>query len=232
MKKIIVILIPCLLLIAVIILAIEFNPKLPVEPTTEIRPVTAEAVIVPSAALVPSSEPVTKQIAVQDPVQEAVGGIVLNATFIEEETDDNTETGAEEEYQEVQEEIPIQEDVASEPLVDTTDDSMVEDGERTEADFNESGLFLGAWTITAYCGCPECCGSWSGSPTASGAWPTEGWTVACGSLPFGSVVYIEGLGTRCVEDRGVYGDWIDVYFDDHNAADSFGMQSLEVYLIE
>ena len=160
------------------------------------------------------SEPEEIEVAVEDPEEEEVN---------------DTETGAEEEYPEVQEDIQIQEDIVTEPLDDTSDDRV---DEISEGDITSNGEFLGTWTITAYCGCPECCGGWSGSPTASGAWPTEGWTVACGSLPFGSIVYIEGLGTRCVEDRGVYGDWIDVYFEDHDAADSFGMQELEVYLVE
>ena len=172
------------------------------------------------------SEPEVIEVAVEDPEEEEVN---------------DTETGAEEEHPEVPEE-PTEEEAEEDYLCGS--DQWEADGynEPTGEELGElamdssksgtPGQSLGTWTITAYCGCPECCGGWSGSPTASGAWPTEGWTVACGSLPFGSIVYIEGLGTRCVEDRGVYGDWIDVYFDDHDAADSFGIQSLEVWLVE
>lgn len=94
-----------------------------------------------------------------------------------------------------------------------------------------TGACLGAWTLTAYCNCSSCCGKWAGGATASGTTPTAGRTVACGSLPFGTQVYIEGLGTYVVEDRGVNGNWIDIYFSSHSEALAFGMQSRNVYLV-
>ena len=147
---------------------------------------------------------------------------------------ENYEATAKSEYSSVsEEEQEVPEDNSSDEYWESSSGGVPEESAEI---FNEidgsTGVYLGTWTVTAYCGCPICCGGWSGSPTASGAWPSEGWTIACGSLPFGTVVYIEGVGTRCVEDRGVDGEWIDVYFEDHDAADSFGMQELEVYLVE
>lgn len=97
---------------------------------------------------------------------------------------------------------------------------------------NATGAYLGDWTITFYCNCSECCGIWAGGATASGTTPTEGRTVACGSLDFGTQVYIDGLGEYIVEDRGVEGNWIDVYLESHEACNQMGMMSRAVYLTE
>ena len=55
--------------------------------------------------------------------------------------------------------------------------------------------------ITFYCPCSACCGSW-GNATASGAMPQANHTVACGDLPFGTRLLIDGQ-EYVVEDRGV-----------------------------
>ncbi|MDQ0154942.1 3D domain-containing protein [Robertmurraya andreesenii] len=63
--------------------------------------------------------------------------------------------------------------------------------------------------------------------TASGTQVTEGRTIACPpSLPFGTVVEIEGIGERVCEDRGgaIKEGHIDVYMADLNEAQSFGRQ--------
>lgn len=88
-------------------------------------------------------------------------------------------------------------------------------------------------TITHYCGCSACCGSW-GNATASGATPTAGWTVANNVLPFGTLVEINGH-TYCVEDRGdsnMDDYWFDIYCGGHQEALDRGMYSAEVYIIE
>lgn len=90
--------------------------------------------------------------------------------------------------------------------------------------------YYGNCRITFYCGCAECCGSW-GNATASGAMPTAGWTVANGSLPFGTLVEIDGH-TYCVEDRGVGGDQFDIYVDDHQEALNRGLYYADVYILE
>lgn len=223
-----------LVIIALVLIIVSFawvaNYKVPIDTSSEIILVNDKTVTAPEGHMIATATPTPIMAAVQEPEPIQVLGAVLTGTIIEEEPDANTETEPKEEYQELPEQVQSEAETES---VSELWESDFDKSLSSESD-NErgSGEFLGVWTITAYCGCSQCCGSWSGSPTASGAWPSEGWTVACGSLPFGSIVYIEGLGTRCVEDRGVYGDWIDVYFDDHDAADSFGMQSLEVYLIE
>lgn len=101
-------------------------------------------------------------------------------------------------------------------------------------DVSEPALtYLGAWTATAYCACPICCGEYSSGYTASGTLATAGRTVACNALPMGSRVLINGQ-EFIVEDTGwtPYGDaWVDIYFDSHDDALAFGVQTVDVYLI-
>lgn len=93
-----------------------------------------------------------------------------------------------------------------------------------------SGQFLGEFTITAYCNCPICCGSNSGGPTASGAMPTAGHTVAMGGVPFGTKLLINGT-VYTVEDRGTAYGHVDIYCNSHAEALAFGMQSAQVYQV-
>ena len=101
-------------------------------------------------------------------------------------------------------------------------------------EYSEPALtYLGAWTATAYCACPICCGEYSSGYTASGTLAEEGRTIACNSLPFGTQVLIDG-NTYVVEDTGwsPYGDaWIDIFFWDHSSALAYGCRTVDVYLI-
>lgn len=77
--------------------------------------------------------------------------------------------------------------------------------------------YLGQFKITGYDTCSRCCGKTDGV-TASGTQATVGRTCAAGKdLPFGTRLYIEGIGERIVEDRGggVNGEHIDVLCQDH-----------------
>lgn len=70
------------------------------------------------------------------------------------------------------------------------------------------------YVITAYCPCVKCCGKNDGI-TASGVKAVEGVTVAMNkSIPFGTKIYIDGVGERIVQDRGgaIKGNHIDLYF--------------------
>ena len=94
----------------------------------------------------------------------------------------------------------------------------------------------GTFRITAYCSCEKCCGKWAsvngGGITASGTKVKEGRTIAvCKSqIPFGTEVYIEGMGTYIAEDTGsaIKENCIDVYFDSHEEAWNFGVKKLNV----
>lgn len=91
---------------------------------------------------------------------------------------------------------------------------------------------LGEYKLTAYCACYECCGKTDGI-TASGVRAKEGVTIAADTtiLPFGTEVIIDG-NTYIVQDRGgaIKGNRIDVYFDDHNEANQFGVQYKEIFM--
>jgi 3D (Asp-Asp-Asp) domain-containing protein len=70
--------------------------------------------------------------------------------------------------------------------------------------------------------------------TASGTKATAGRTIAAPeSIPFGTKVYIEGIGTRVVEDRGgaIADGHIDVFVNDVNTARSLGKQTLLVEIL-
>ena len=85
---------------------------------------------------------------------------------------------------------------------------------------------LGEWHITAY--------TWTGYPCANGSYPQAGYTIACNSLPFGTLVYIEGVGIRTVEDRGpasMGNAWADIYMDTVDECVSWGSQTRQVFLI-
>ena len=87
------------------------------------------------------------------------------------------------------------------------------------------------YTITAYCSCTECVGSYSGGPTASGVMPKAGVTIAAPrSIPFGTVLEIPGLGRRIVQDRLAvrYDNRIDVFVQSHDEAKRFGTRKLLV----
>lgn len=90
-------------------------------------------------------------------------------------------------------------------------------------------------TVTAYCPCSKCCGRWSGGPTASGKMPVAGITVAGPrSIPFGTRVWIEGVGVRVVQDRLArkYDGRFDLYFATHAEALRFGKRSLKVKVLK
>lgn len=79
---------------------------------------------------------------------------------------------------------------------------------------------IGEFTITAYCACEKCCGK---DPSV---------------IPTGSVVYFEGIdgltGGYIAEDTGaaIKGNKIDLYFDSHQDALEWGVQTKEVFVID
>lgn len=104
---------------------------------------------------------------------------------------------------------------------------------------------LGEFTITYYCSCEKCCGSWANNRpvvdgqevvyTSSGAVAEAGITIAVDTskIPFGTKLYIEGVGYRVAQDRGgaINGNRIDVYMDSHEEALEAGRHSAEVYIV-
>jgi 3D (Asp-Asp-Asp) domain-containing protein len=90
-----------------------------------------------------------------------------------------------------------------------------------------------SYVITAYCACVQCCGKTDGI-TASGVEAVDGVTVAMDkSIPFGTKIYIDGVGERIVQDRGgaIKGNRIDLYFESHQEALNFGRQTKRVTIL-
>ena len=70
--------------------------------------------------------------------------------------------------------------------------------------------YLGCYRITGYCPyCFHCCGKTDGV-TASGKNAVIGETVAMAGMPFGTRVYISGMGFYTVHDRGVGYGVVDI----------------------
>ena len=98
---------------------------------------------------------------------------------------------------------------------------------------------LGEFKLTAYCPCMKCCGKTDGI-TSTGTTATEGRTIAVDPrvIPYGSSVtlyYEDGtIHTYTAEDCGgaIRENRIDVFFDDHQAAREFGVQTAYVYMEE
>jgi len=90
---------------------------------------------------------------------------------------------------------------------------------------------LGTFKLTAYCACSTCCGKSDGI-TASGTKATAGRTVAVDRsvIPFGTELYING-NTYTAEDTGgaVKGNVIDIFFNTHEEAQSFGTKYAKVF---
>ena len=87
--------------------------------------------------------------------------------------------------------------------------------------------YLGKFSITAYC--------YDGTRSADGSWPRTKHTVACNSLPLGTKVYIQGVGTRVVEDRGAswHSDhWMDLYLSSESACEKWGVRKRKVWRIK
>ena len=127
-------------------------------------------------------------------------------------------------------EEPVEEFINSTPLSGFSAPIATSEGQESEpveyASEEPGGMTpLGNYQLTAY--------EWTGSPCANGNYPTEGYTVACNSLPLGTKIYIEGYGTYTVEDRGGMGsNVIDIYLGDAGECVQFGRQNAQVYIVE
>lgn len=100
----------------------------------------------------------------------------------------------------------------------------------------QADMFVGE--ITAYTAGYESCGKMPNDPlygiTASGIKVREG-IIATDTryIPFGTKVYIEGLGVFESQDRGgdIKGNRIDIYMDNLNDALKFGRQFRNVIIL-
>ena len=109
----------------------------------------------------------------------------------------------------------------------------------SESETERAMNYLGRYYITGY-GTGSCCnGSGNANKTASGEPLTPWWSVAMKGIPFGTRIYIDGLGEFEVHDRGVGSGKVDVCVNtcEHVAgkSDSESYQitgKYDVYIIE
>lgn len=141
--------------------------------------------------------------------------VTVDVTYETEETAESQEYAAQEEEPVYEE--PVQEDWTAAET----------ETEETSGASGGQGTYLGNFTLTAYCGCAQCCGA-AGQPTASGVMPVSGHTVAMAGVPFGTQLLINGV-VYTVEDLGTPYGHVDIYFDSHDAALAFGLQYADVY---
>lgn len=122
--------------------------------------------------------------------------------------------------------------------VSTTEETIVE---------TEPPIKWLEFRATAYCPCEKCCGKWAtlrpqdenGQPIVYGATGIvlqSGISVAADTsiYPMGTVLEIQGFGKFIVQDRGgsIKGNRIDIYFDNHDEAVDFGVQTVKVRVIK
>lgn len=91
---------------------------------------------------------------------------------------------------------------------------------------------LGIFRITAYCPCSLCSDSY-GYQTSTGVRATEGRTVAVDPtvIPYGTVIIIDGH-EYLAEDCGaeIRDNDIDIFYENHEAAEEFGVKYMEVFI--
>jgi len=92
---------------------------------------------------------------------------------------------------------------------------------------------MGEFKLTAYCPCCDCSEGYNYN-TYTGTRAEEGRTIAVDPdiINFGSKVMIDGH-IYTAEDCGgaVSGDHIDIFMEDHDDVDEFGVQYKEVWVI-
>lgn len=95
----------------------------------------------------------------------------------------------------------------------------------------KKAVFLGKFKITAYCPCEECSEGY-GNNTSTGVKAKQGRTIAVDPsvIPYGTKVYIKGIGEFTAEDCGgdVKGKHIDIYFNSHEETVEFGVKHRKV----
>ena len=94
----------------------------------------------------------------------------------------------------------------------------------------QKGKSLGTFSISGYCTCEDCI--IGQGLTSSGKKPTGNHTIAAdlSLFPLGTKLWIDGI-IYTVEDTGggMVGNKLDIYFDTHEGAISFGRQTKEVF---
>ena len=102
-------------------------------------------------------------------------------------------------------------------------------------------VFLGEFTLTAYCPGRCCCGKWASGYTATGTLATEGRTIAVDPkvIPYGTrvlLIWPDGTQHSYISEDcggGVNGNHIDVFFDTEAECTKFGRKrDRTIYILD
>lgn len=106
---------------------------------------------------------------------------------------------------------------------ETTEAAQNETQEVAAEDSAVDGMtYMGTWEISAY--------EWSDQPCANGNWPTVMHTCAFNEVPFGTTVYVDGLGYFVNEDICGTPGRLDIFLGDIGDCKQFGIQHHDVYI--
>lgn len=95
-----------------------------------------------------------------------------------------------------------------------------------------------AFTVTHYCGCPKCCGKWSGGSEEiaygkSGTKLTPCYSIAVDPdvIPLGTICYdMEGNPYEAVDTGSkIKGNHIDMFVGNHQQAVNLGIKTMQLY---
>lgn len=172
--------------------------------------------------------PIGNEVVVQETAQAVASAemYLQDIGILPEDLPEDVKESSSEEPVEVPVEVPAAVPAAAQPV-------SVPKPKQEAAPIRE---LLGTYRIYAYCPCTKCTGKYPGSTgygvTSSGAKANEGTTVAMAGLPFGTKIYIEGIGERVVQDRGVGKGIVDIYFSSHKACLQFGTRKAKVWVVK
>ena len=91
------------------------------------------------------------------------------------------------------------------------------------------------FSVSAYCPDARCTGRYADGITKAGTRAVESWTVAADPrvLPIGSLIHVEGVGERMVQDIGgaIQNLRLDLYMESHAKALVWGRQQRRVTVL-
>lgn len=132
-------------------------------------------------------------------------------------------------------------------LISELEENVISLSERIKKEDSVKNIvtYAGKFTITSYCSCEKCCGEWAKNRpmlenreiviTSSGSIAEQGITIAVDPdvIPYGTKLYIEGIGIRVAQDTGkvIKGNRLDVYYDSHEEAQNEGIYSRDVWIL-
>ena len=124
--------------------------------------------------------------------------------------------------------------ISDAPAVAVDQAQGVDQARETSADDPEAHYKEITVTATAYCPCADCSGGW-GNRTSTGKTATAGRTIAVDPsiIPYGTGVIIEGV-TYIAEDCGgaINGNRVDIFFNTHEEAMSYGRRVVTAYILK